>query len=608
MSSQNIPPQLQLSIPPTSFKRSFEQFGFDLESPSAVPHSHDPIDGTSTTSASSSSTRGQEGDENRRKRARSASSLSDPEDRSSDASSSTLSSFSASTSADSDSLSHSSSSQTAARRHLLLDLGLGRGLGSSVALGLGMAAAELQLGSSEPPPRIPTPELLDNEDVDMPDIDLSGFSPPVQHEEEPASPAEHVRRSVDRFNAFERHISVLRSSSPPVIPLPSSLTSRQASLSPPTLPPLPLVELGLDPQDGESEDEHEHIPSTVTTNTTASTPPRLDLNFPPTTSLSSPGPSSSRVATAESATQFRERLDSAIDGLGGGDLNFEAPSLLPIDRPEPELDRHFQRLRESLATSSTASNASGSSSASASAPRTRPSVESPLFEWAPTTLDWNITLNPTRASGSEAGQVPSLSPWRAHFRPPGAAAVADTAPDRSRYSPPYQPPRLYPRPASLAAPLSVPATTSSLDGLDVDLVDAYLDSVRVNSTNTRAWESALDRARTMRVQRERERQEEREREREREQTRERLRERERAREREREEESERERDHPWSLDSIWETGGAESLSSARPRPWESLTSSQTREGVSPIDWLGQMEERDDGRTQLDLFDEWLSSA
>ncbi|KAJ7044545.1 hypothetical protein C8F04DRAFT_590093 [Mycena alexandri] len=729
MSSQNIPPQLQLSIPPTSFKRSFEQFGFDLESPSTVPHSHEPIDGTSNASGSSTSTRGQDGDENRRKRARSASSLSDPEDRSSEASSSsTLSSFSASTSADSDSLSHSSSSQTAARRHLLLDLGLGRGLGSSVALGLGMAAAELQLGSSEPPPRIPTPELLDTEDVDMPDIDLSDFSRPEEHEEEPASPAEHVRRSVDRFNAFERHISALRSSSPPVIPLPSSITSLQA---PPTLPPLPLVELGLDPEDGEGEDEHEHIPSTVTTNTTTSTPPRLDLTFPPTTSLSLPGPSSPRVATEESATQFRERLDSAIDGLGGGNLHFEAPILSPTDRPDDELDRHFQRLRESLATSSTVSNASGSSSASASASasRARPSVESPLFEWAPTALDWNITLNPSRASGSEAGQVPSLSPWRAHFRPPGAAAAAgaDTAPDRSRYSPPYQPPRLYPRPASLAAPLSVPATTSSLDGLDVDLVDAYLDSVRANSTNTRAWESALDRARTMRVQREREREEERERERER--TRERLRERERAREREREEESERERDHPWSLDSIWETtGGVESLSSARPRPWESLTlrtrremedesevelelarrralqrqmhqpldrdrdrqrdeqhergqssssisraarylesglvdpretptssstvpprerrlrppsdtsnpfpvswssrratrptedgpsrpprlhrsrsSSQTREGVSAIDWLGQMEERDDSRTHLDLFDEWLNS-
>ncbi|KAJ7178942.1 hypothetical protein C8R46DRAFT_619234 [Mycena filopes] len=275
-----------------------------------------------------------------------------------------------------------------------------------------MAAAELQLGISEPPPRIPTPELLDAEDVDMPDIDLD-FSRPEEHEEEPSSPAEHVRRSVDRFNTFERHISVLRSSSPPVIPLPPSLTSHQVSLSPPTLPPLPLVELGLD---GEDEDEQEHIPSTATTNT-ASTPPRLDLNLPPTTSLS-PGPSSPRLATDQTATQFRERLDSAIDGLGGGDLYFEAPISLPTaQRPDDDLDRHFQRVRQSLATSSTASNASGSSTASGSASRARPSVENPLFEWAPTTLDWNITLNPSRASGSSA-EAPSLSPWRAHFRNP----------------------------------------------------------------------------------------------------------------------------------------------------------------------------------------------
>jgi hypothetical protein len=252
------PPQLQLSLPPntTSFKRSFEQFGFDLESPaSTLPHSHEPIDGTSSTaSSSSSSTRSPDGDDNRRKRARSASSLSEPEGRSSDASSSTLSSFDSENA--SDSFSHSSSSQ-AARRHLLLDLGLGRGLGSSVALGLGMAAAELQLGgrgSSEPPPRIPTPELLESEDVDMPDIDMD-FSRHEEPEEEPVSPAEHVRRSVDRFNAFDRHISVLRSSSPPVIPLPTSLSSRQASLSPPTLPPLPLVDLGLDPEDDEDGDE-----------------------------------------------------------------------------------------------------------------------------------------------------------------------------------------------------------------------------------------------------------------------------------------------------------------------------------------------------------------
>ncbi|KAJ7929978.1 hypothetical protein B0H13DRAFT_909254 [Mycena leptocephala] len=216
-----------------------------------------------------------------------------------------------------------------------------------------MAAAELQLGgrgSSEPPPRIPTPELLESEDVDMPDIDMD-FSRHEEPEEEPVSPAEHVRRSVDRFNAFDRHISVLRSSSPPVIPLPTSLSSRQASLSPPTLPPLPLVDLGLDPEDDEDGDEPENIPSSVPTN--ASTPPRLDLNLPPTTSLS-PGPSSPHVTTDETSTQFRERLDSAIDGLGGGDLHFEAPISPPTVADGPSFDRYFEPVREALTSASDA--------------------------------------------------------------------------------------------------------------------------------------------------------------------------------------------------------------------------------------------------------------
>jgi hypothetical protein len=254
-SPRSSPPQLRLSLPPntTSFKRSFEQFGFDLESPASGATRS--IDASSTTaSGPSSSTPSLDGGENRRKRPRSASVLSDPEDRSSEASSSTLSSFdSEPTSADSR-LSPPTSSQVAARRHLLLDLGLGRGLGSSVALGLGMASAELQLGGraiSEPPPRIPTPELLESEDIDMPDVD---FSHPEEHEEEQTpSHTERVLRSVDRYSPFDRHISVLRSSSPPVIPLPASLNSRQASQSPPTLPPLP--DLGLDEEE-DDQDRH----------------------------------------------------------------------------------------------------------------------------------------------------------------------------------------------------------------------------------------------------------------------------------------------------------------------------------------------------------------
>ncbi|KAJ7682592.1 hypothetical protein DFH06DRAFT_1464268 [Mycena polygramma] len=534
------PPQLHLSLHTnTSFKRSFEEFGFDLESP-APPRVLEPVDGSSSStasSASSSTSSPDVGDENRRKRARSASSLSDPVDRSSEASSSsTLSSFDSQPA--SDSFSHRGSSQ-APRRHLLLDLGLGRGLGSSVALGLGMAAAELQLdghATSEPPPRIPTPELLESEDVDMPDVDM-GFARHEEHEEEePASPAEHIRRSVDRFNAFDRHINVLRSSSPPVIPLPTSLSSRQVSRSPPTLPPLPLVDLGLDPDD--EDDDHEHIPSTL---------PRCRLD---------------RILPADETAQFRQRLDSAIDGLGGGNLHFEAP-ISPVDRradDEPSFDRYFEPVREALASSS---NASGTTIASTSAHRTRPFADTPLFDWTPSTLDWS-----TR---SLSGLRRSL-PWR----PLRSPTINDTVPDTTAadirrlvghsFSPP---PRQYPRPASLAAPLSSDAQGEG------DLVEAYLDLHR-SHTSTRAWESALDRARAVREQRERERERDRIRERE---QRERDRARERELEREREDEAERERDHPWSLDSIWDTSaGVESFtSSARPRPWESLTLRTRRE-------------------------------
>ncbi|KAJ7683962.1 hypothetical protein B0H17DRAFT_21211 [Mycena rosella] len=583
------PPQLHLSLPPntTSFKRSFEQFGFDLESPSTVHRSHEPIDGASTSaSGESSSTMSSDGDENRRKRARSASSLSDPEDRSSEASSSTLSSFDSESSSPNSRISHSNSSQAAARRHLLLDLGLGRGLGSSVALGLSMASAELQLGSGraipEPPPRIPTPDLLESEDIDMPDVEMD-FSHPEEHEEERPSRVEHVRRSVDRFNAFDRHISVLRSSSPPVIPLPASLNSRQASLSPPTLPPLPLVDLGLDAEDDDEDDgDQDHIPSTnPTITTTTSTPPRLDLNLPPTTSLSS-GPSSP-IAPPEptSSTQFRERLDSAIDGLGGGDLYLEAPILTPLEQRADDgvtLDRYFEPARDS----GDAAEATASGSSSNTVRRTRPLVETPLFEWPPA-LDWNITLGARPSSSTEVAQPlrsPPFSSWRPHVRPANATAAMDTTSADIRrfigssYSPPPHPPpptRLYPRPASLAAPLSVPASTSSeAAALDADLVDAYLDFHRSNS-NTRAWESALDRARALHREREREREQERERERERIRVAER--ERERERQREREEETEREMERPWSLDSIWEANarGESSSSSARSRPWMSLT-------------------------------------
>ncbi|KAJ7240347.1 hypothetical protein B0H12DRAFT_56667 [Mycena haematopus] len=565
--SSTNPPQLHLSLPNTSFKRSFEHY---IESPaSTLPPSHEPIDSTSgTASSSGSSAASPDGDENRRKRARSASTLNESDD----ASSSTLSSFDSD-----DSLSHSSSSQ-APRRHLLLDLGLGRTLGSSVALGLGMAAAELQLGgrtTSEPPPRIPTPELLESEDVDMPDVDLD-FARDEEHEEEeePASPTDSVRRSVDRFNAFERHISVLRSS-PPVIPLPTSLSSRHASLSPPTLPPLPLVGLGLDPEDDE---DAEHIPS-VPTNISTRTPPRLDLNLPPATSLS-PGSSSPRIITDEAPTQFRERLDSALTGIGGGTLHFETPISQTNERADdgPSFDRYFEPVREALATTSAGSPSDASAGGSASSYRSRTFAESPLFEWSvPPALDWDAVTLPARSPGSASADAPQPpSPWRRNLRPSNnngngnnTAAPDTTVADLRRLLGTPLPSRLFPRPPSLDPPSVAAPTSSNLDvePLDVDLEDVYLD-LRV--PNARAWESALDRARIQQRERGREREW-----REREQ-RELERERERLIEREREEETERERENPWRLDSIWGPG-VESFPSARPRPREPSLTRMRRE-------------------------------
>ncbi|KAJ7904723.1 hypothetical protein B0H14DRAFT_2664109, partial [Mycena olivaceomarginata] len=325
----------------------------------------------------------------------------------------------------------------------------------------------------------------------------------------------------------------LRSSSPPVIPLPTSLSSHQASLSPPTLPPLPLVDLGLDPEDEEDGDEPEHVPSAAATNIDTSTPPRLDLNLP-TTTLSS-GPNSPHVATDTAPPQFRERLDLALDGIGEGALHFEAP-ISPADAG-PSFGRYFE-----------------------------PVASTPLFEWSvPSALDWDGI--PARSPGdSQPRQSPPPSPWQQHFRSSNnnpAVAPDTTVADLRRLLgstyPPPPPSRLFPRPPSLAAPLSVAATTTSgLDAGSLDLEDAYLD---LRMPNARAWDSALDRARNQQRERERDRRERERRERERD----RERERERQIEREREEEAERERDNPWSLDSIWgSSSGIESFPSARP--------------------------------------------
>ncbi|KAF7332063.1 RING-type domain-containing protein [Mycena kentingensis (nom. inval.)] len=438
-STTTHPPQLSLSLTNSSFKRSLQQHIFADDDSLDSPDDED----------------------NRRKRPRSNSSLSEPEPGSSSSSSSSF-----------------QSPSTAPRSHLLLDLG--DGLESSVAMAMG----------HEPPPRLPTPELLDSDDVDMLEV-----SPP----NEPSSPAEHVRRSVERFNAFDRHMNVLRSSSPPVIPLPAELSARH---SPPTLPPLPLVDLALHPDpDGEPPAE--------------STAPRLDLNLPET-SLSPPAP----VVATHEAPQFRQRLDSAIDGLGTGDLDFQVPD-------------SDASLEPGLPSSISRSSSTGTT-------RSRPTVTTPLFDWSSSPPLQADTSRPDTSSAP-----PSLSPWRplAYVRPSQVTAATNrTNADIQRFigghrARPSSPPRLYPRPASLAAPLSVQTTSSAETNLEADLVGPFLHFSR----STEAMENALDRPRSVQNGRLQE-------------ARERL---EREHDFEREDESERERDHPWRIDSLWTDASGE---------------------------------------------------
>ncbi|KAF9476246.1 hypothetical protein BDN70DRAFT_185474 [Pholiota conissans] len=168
--SSTCPPQLQLSIQPntTSFKRSFEQFGFDLESP-VVANS-----GAATAAAG-------DGRNERNKRARSASSFES--ETSSNLSSDTIASTSSS---------------------------------GSNAMSQGDAVENAPTSIENP--RLSTPEI---EDVEMPDY-TEPESVDVQREGPRGS--EQYRLALGRFNEFDSEIAVLRQSpssstaSPPTLP------------------------------------------------------------------------------------------------------------------------------------------------------------------------------------------------------------------------------------------------------------------------------------------------------------------------------------------------------------------------------------------------------
>ena len=191
--SSNCPPQLQLSLQTntTSFKRSFEQFGFDLESP-----------GGATDAGGSGGNNGND----RNKRARSASSFSEGSDSMDSSHLSTIASGSSASSASA----HGDPTSSIAV--------LGGGLPSHSAL---------------EPPRLPTPDI---QDIEMPDypVDTSesfadSLAPQVP------DPEDRYRLPMDRYNPFRNETGLRRTQSS------SSLVPRSPT-APPVLPPLYISE------------------------------------------------------------------------------------------------------------------------------------------------------------------------------------------------------------------------------------------------------------------------------------------------------------------------------------------------------------------------------
>jgi hypothetical protein len=183
--SSNCPPQLQLSLQPstTSFKRSSEQFGFDLESPRGA-----------TDAGGSGANNGND----RNKRARSASSFSESSDSMDSSHLSTIA---------------SGSSGSSPSTHPI-DAVANQSTSSPIAL----------MGATHEPPRLPTPDI---QDIEMPDY------PVDRHDSESfAHQVPDHGLSLDSYNPFHTEISVLhhpQSNSPLVPRLPTP---------PPVLPPL----------------------------------------------------------------------------------------------------------------------------------------------------------------------------------------------------------------------------------------------------------------------------------------------------------------------------------------------------------------------------------
>lgn len=151
--ASNCPPQLHLTLPTntTSFKRSFEEFGFDLES---------PVGNEASGSGSSSQSSGSGHDRN--KRPRSASTFSDETGSGDDAISLVIPTVGTGTTSSESEEAHSASTNPTRPS-------------SATSLSIEMPTTSLE------PPRLPTPEI---QDIEMSDYPLAQEEDEVEEREE----------------------------------------------------------------------------------------------------------------------------------------------------------------------------------------------------------------------------------------------------------------------------------------------------------------------------------------------------------------------------------------------------------------------------------------
>ncbi|KAF5367479.1 hypothetical protein D9758_003709 [Tetrapyrgos nigripes] len=335
------PPQLHLALPSntTSFKRSFEQFGFDLESPVGGPEAG--------SSGSGSSRQSGNGRHSRNKRARSASSLSEGDD----------------------SLRSSVSSATFTSGSSETSISEGSSDGPS-----GVTA----VSSAVSPPRIPTPDI---QDIEMPDYQQEDAQLQPSEASFPVSD-EDYRLSLEELSSLEslhRPSTILRSPSPPPT-LPPLVLEESTSSIPfldSTAQPMPVIPGSLYPA-RRAPDVPPRLPSPVQrssstlSSSTLSEPLFVSESFdsansgttietPPSSALLDavePRNDADAVSRRERDLSFTERLNAALDT---GDItSFRERVNSALDAFRDSSNRAYDDVGESssLSTARPRSNAS----------------------------------------------------------------------------------------------------------------------------------------------------------------------------------------------------------------------------------------------------------